>query len=43
MLIEACKPYCEHWAAKLQRCEIKLKKLGGSDPEKSCVNYNIKS
>ena len=39
MLIEACKPSCEHWSAKLHRCEIKLKQLGGADPEKSCVNY----
>ena len=37
MLIEVCKPRCEFWEKKLQRCEIKLKELAGADPEKSCV------
>ena len=37
MLIEVCKPRCEAWKSKLERCELKLKELNGADPEKSCV------
>lgn len=37
LLIEFCKPSCQHWEDKLKRCEIKLKAMSNADPEKSCM------
>lgn len=36
-LIEVCRPQCNNWQAKLQRCETALKNMTNADPELSCM------
>ena len=36
-VLEACKPQCEYWYAKLKRCETKLETVIKIDPTKTCM------
>jgi hypothetical protein len=37
LLMDLCQPMCEHWKAKLNRCEDKLKEVIKISPTKTCL------
>ena len=37
LLLEECKPKCEHWKEKLERCEKALVDIIKINPTKSCL------
>ena len=37
IVIEFCKPLCNYWKEKLERCEQKLKNIVKIDPTKTCI------
>lgn len=37
MLLEECKPQCEHWKGRLERCEAKLEHIIKINPTKTCL------
>ena len=37
LVIEECKPHCEYWRKKLDRCEVQLEDVVKVNPTKSCL------
>ena len=37
MILEFCKPQCQYWKEKLERCEVKLEQVIKIDPTKTCM------
>jgi hypothetical protein len=37
LLLEECKPQCEHWKGRLERCEAKLEHVIKINPTKTCL------
>ena len=37
LVLEECKPMCQQFRAKLERCEVKLEKIIRTNPTKTCM------